>query len=155
MRGTAHQSPHCCWGCGRNALGRHRVGELQQARPPGIKTCWRCAHDTAIPDRGSVIIGPKNTTLFRPALLAAYSAASARRKSLDSPESTSRSAVTPILTVAPTGSPLTKPADSANCGRRRSAASTASSPFTPGRMAGAGLFQSHASEAGHSCRGPG
>jgi hypothetical protein len=58
MRGTAHQSPHCCLGCGRNALGRHRVGELQQARPPGIKTCWRCAHDTAIPDRDSVIIGP-------------------------------------------------------------------------------------------------
>lgn len=61
-----------------------------------------------------------NTTLFRPALLAAYSAASARRKSLDRPESTSRSAVTPILTVAPTGSPLMKPADSAKCARRRS-----------------------------------
>ena len=58
MRGTAHQSPHCCLGCGRNALGGHRVGELQQARPPGIKTCWRCAHDTVIRDRDSVIVGP-------------------------------------------------------------------------------------------------
>ena len=58
MWGTAHRSPHGCLDFGRNALGRHRVGELQQAGPPGIETCWRRAHDTVIPDRDSVIVGP-------------------------------------------------------------------------------------------------